>query len=356
MDVKKKNFLDNFRLMRFGNLKKPRKKPLDKQGRRLAHRRSISVPDLRLVPGEAFSIESALESTVSEAIFFGVSPRLSDNDSVASGSNADGPLFTDKLNDSFPETGLSVSTHQVDAALNRMSAPVGSLMLVEDTEGDFLKSSSENNVNPTQEGLYAQVYKKAKRNVPKFTFDPVPAPRSVFTSAHMLSPTPDLVDRESLCCEDTPADRVLSDAVSAALIRAGSLGDQANPSAQKRTTSCEQIRSSSETGTPPTTKKVPLVLDTLGTPMESADGTSLESACGTPNEDQAIMPWTTDSEDQDREHYSPLFTRHLSMDEVLLEGSQAEEEIAEVSFTSQLYLMTLMVLLHVVVLDYVKFS
>lgn len=341
MDVKKKNFLDNFRLMKFGNLKKPRKKPLDKQGRRLAHRRSISVPDLRLVPGEAFSIESALESTVSEAIFFGVSPRLSDNDSVASGSNADGPLFTDKLNDSFPESGLSVSTHQVDAALNRMSAPVGSLMLAEDTEGDFFKSSPENNVNSTQEGLYAQVDKKAKRNVPKFTFDPVPAPRSVFTNAHMLSPTPDLVDRDSLCCEDTPADRVLSDAVSAALIRAGSLGDQANLSAQKRTTSCEQIRSSSEKGTPPPTKKAPtdrtsLVLDTLGTPMESADGTSLDSACGTPNEDQALMPWTTDSEDQDREPYSPLFTRNYSMDEALQEGTQAEEEMAEVSFTPQL--------------------
>lgn len=340
MDVKKKNFLDNFRLMKFGNLKKPRKKPLDKQGRRLAHRRSISVPDLRLVPGEAFSIESALESTVSDAIFFGVSPRLSDNDSVASGSNADGPLFTDKLNDSFPETGLRVPTHQVDAALNRMSAPVGSLMLVEDTEGDLLKSSSENNVNPTQEGLYAQVDKRAKRNVPKFTFDPVPAPRSVFTNAQMLSPMPDLEERESLCCEDTPADRVLSDTVAAALIRAGSLGDQANLPVQKRTTSCEQIRSSSsEKGTPPTRKKAPtdrtsLVLDTLGTPIESADGTSLDSACGTPNEDQAIMPWTTDSEDQDREHYSPVFRRELSMDEALLEGIQAEEEMAEVSFTS----------------------
>lgn len=334
MDVKKKNFFDNFRLAtKLGNLKKPRKKALDKQGRNLAHRRSISVPDLRLVPGEAFSTESALGS-------FGISPMLSDSDSVASGSNTDGPLFTYKLSDSVPEAGLKVPTYQTDAALNRMSAPVGTLMLVEEIEDELVNSGSENKVNSAQEALYAQVDKKVKGNVPTFTFDPIPAPRSIFTNALALSPRPDLVERGGLYCENTPADKVLSDTVSATLVRASSLGDQVNPYTQKRTTSCEQIKSSSEKGTPPTIKKAPadrtsLILDTLGTPVESADGTSLDSACGTPSEEPVNMPSTTDSDDLDRELCSSFFLRDFSTEEALLGGTQFEEaleEMAEVSF------------------------
>lgn len=320
MDVKKKNFLENLRLKtKFGNLKKPRKKALDKQGRRLAHRRSISVPDLRLVPGEAFSIESALESTASEGIFFGISPGLSDSDSVASGSNTDGPLFTDKLSDSAPETGLKVPTYYTDAALNRISTPVGALMLYEDIEDELINSGSECKVNSTQEGLYAEADKKVKGNVPTFTFDPIPASRSVFTN--VLPPRSDFMDRGSLYCEDTPADKVHSDSVSAALIRANSLVDQVTHT-QKRTTSCEQKKASSEKGTPPTIKKTPadrtpLILDSLGTPLESADGTSLDSASGTPSEERVNMPWTTDSEDVDRDLYSSLFMRDFSVEEGL---------------------------------------
>ncbi|XP_070828090.1 multiple C2 and transmembrane domain-containing protein 2 isoform X2 [Chaetodon trifascialis] len=334
MDVKKKNFLENLRLKtKLVNLKKPRKKALDKQGRQLAHRRSISVPNLSLVPGEAFSTESALVSTASEAIFFGNSPGVSDTDSVASSYIADGPLFTDKLSDSIPETRLRVLTDLTAAASNRMSAPVGTMFYV-DSE-DMMYSASENKVN--LEGLYAQVNKKGHDSVPKFTFDPIPAPRSVFTN--VLSPRPDLVERESLDGEDPLADRVLSGPLSAVLARASSPGDQVNPYSEKRTTSSEQRKPSSEKGTPPAVQKAAadrmhLMLDTVGTPLESADGTSLDSACGTPSEERVNVPWMTDSEELEREPCSPLLMRDFSMDEALLEevqSAEALEEIAEMS-------------------------
>lgn len=341
MDAKKKNFLENLRLKtKFGNLKKPRKKPLDKQNRMLAHRRSISVPNLTLVPDEGFSIESGLEST----LFFGISPGLSDSDSVASGSNADGPIFTENVSDSVSETSLKVPTIQVDTAMYRMSAPVGSLVS-EETEDPLVNSGLKGNLNLTQEGLYAQVDKKAKGNIPKFTFEPIPAPRSIFSNALAQSPKPDLPERGSPAGEDTPADRVLSDSVSAALIRASSLAEQMSPYTRKRTTSNDQKKSSSEKGTPPPTKKAPtdrtsLVLDTLGTPVESADGTSLDSACGTPSEERVNMPWTTDSEDLDRDLCSPLFMKEYCAEENLLEGAQLEEaleDITEVRFFTVIF-------------------
>lgn len=337
MDVKKKTFLENLRQKtKLVNLKKQKKKPLEKQGRRLAHRRSISVPDLRFVPGEAFSTENALMSVASEAIFFGVSPGVSDTDSVASGCIADGPLFSDKLSDS-----VSYQTDQATPALNRMSTPAESLLSYEEIE-EMINSGeqrvSESKVNLAPEGLYARVDKKAKGNVPKFTFEPVPAPRSVFTNPPVLSPRPDLEERESLYGGDPPADppRVHSGSVSAVLARASSLGDQVNIYTEKRTPTFEQKRPSSEKGTPPIIKKAPadrvsLILDTSGIPSESADGISLDSACGTPIDERVSMPWTTDSEELDREPCSPLLMRDFSSEEVLQDVVQSEEALEEVS-------------------------
>lgn len=341
MDAKKKNFLENLRLKtKLVNLKKPRKKPLSKQDRRLAHRRSISVPNLTLVSDEGFSIESGLESTLTEAIFFGISPRQSDTDSIASGSNADGPVFTEKFTDSAPEIRLKVSTSQTDAAAYRMSAPVGTLFS-EETVEPFVNPGSKSNLNSVQEGMYAQVDKKAKGNIPKFNFDPIPAPRSVFSNAIAQSPKPEVTERRSPCGEGPPAERVVSDTVSAALMRASSLSEQISPYTRKRIAS-EQKRPSSEKGTPPTTKKAPAdrttpVLDTLVIPMENVDGNSLDSACGTPSEERLNMPWTTDSEDLDRDLCSPVFMRDFTTDENMLEGVQLEdplEEMAEVSLVS----------------------
>ncbi|XP_039989878.1 multiple C2 and transmembrane domain-containing protein 2 isoform X2 [Xiphias gladius] len=330
MDVKKKTFLENLRLKtRLPNLKKPGKKALAKQGRQLVHRRSISVPDLRLVPGEAFFTKT-LVSPDYDAISFEISPHLSDTDSTASGSVTDGPPFTDKLSDSIPETKLRVPTDHAGAALNRISAPVETMNLYEETD----------DVNLTREPLYARVDKRVKWNTPKFTFDPIPAPRSVFTNAQVLSPRPDLAERESLSGEDTPAEKMLSGNVASALARANTLGDQANPCIEKRTTSNDQRKTSSEKGTPPTIREtarpdmMPLTLDTLGTPFESADGTSLDSACGTLSEDRVNMPWTTDSEELDRDPCSPFLGREFYTEQALLEEAQHDEtleEIAEIS-------------------------
>ena len=337
MEVKKKNFLENLRLKtKLPNLKKPRNKPLSKQGRRLAHRRSISVPDLRLVPGEAPSSGHALVSAASDAVFFAISSGHSDTDSVASNSITDGPFFTDKMTDSASVTGLRVPTDYTPAALNRISAPAE--MLYERT-GYVINSGLEDKVPP--EGLYAQVDKKGKANIPKFTFDPIPAPRSVITS----SPRPDLVDRESLQGEDSLADRVCTSAVSAALLRASSLGEQMHPNVEKRPTSFEQRKAASDKGTPPRAKKAPanrtsLIIDTMGTPLESADGTSLDSACGSPSEEPVNMPWTTDSEELEREPTSPLLMRQFTIDDDLLQEAQCEEnleDIGEVSVCTGIY-------------------
>lgn len=328
MEVKKKNFLENLKTM-FGN-KKPGRKALAKQGRNLANRRSISVPDLRLVPGEAFSTEN-LEPDASDAIFFGSSPHGSDTDSVVRGSVTDGPLFTDGLSDSVPETTISVPKDYTSAGLHRLSAPVETLTLYEDI--DKINSTSENKVNLTQETLYAQVTKRTKGNAPKVTFDPVSAPRH--SNMKVLSPIPDLEESGSLSdgkestSEETPVTtRPLSGTIAAALVRAHSLGEQGRPCVEKRDTSCEK-------GTPPIRQttladRKPLTLDML----ENADVTSLESACGTPSEEQANMLWTIDSEEADREPYSP-WLRELSMEETLVEETlleEAQDEIAEVSF------------------------
>ncbi|XP_041651749.1 multiple C2 and transmembrane domain-containing protein 2 [Cheilinus undulatus] len=329
MDVKKKNFLENLRLKtKFGNMKKPGKKALAKQGRRLAHRRSISVPDLRFVPGEALSTEQALVSTVSDAIFFGISPGLSDTDSVASGLTSDGPIFMDKPSDPVPEPRPKVPRDHTTAALYRSSAPV---TLYEEF-GNELNLSSENKATDC---LYAQVDKKAKGNASKFTFDPIPAPRSAFIGGNFLSPKPDKVDKGSLPGDETSSDRVLSSSVAAVLARASSLGEQANPYIEKKTVSFEPKRPSSEKGTPPTSRDKALVLDTLDTPVESADGTSLDSACGTPNEEAVIMPWTTDYEEIEREPFSPLFTKQFSLEEAMLEDAQSEDAQEEIELSSE---------------------
>ncbi|XP_023259748.1 multiple C2 and transmembrane domain-containing protein 2-like isoform X1 [Seriola lalandi dorsalis] len=337
METKKKNFLENLRLKtKLPNLKKPGKKALAKQGRSLAHRRSISVPDLRLVPGGAFSADNAL-STDSDT--FGISPRLSDTDSNASGSVTDGPPFTDKLYDSVPETTVWVPTAHMGAGLKRMSGPVETLTLYEETD-DMINPGSEDDVNWTREALYAQVDKRAHGNVPTFSVDPIPAPRSVFTDTQVLSQRPDLGERQSLNGEE----RVLSSPLAAAVARASSLGDQVKPNIEKRTTPFEQRRPSSEKETPQTFRKNALIpdsifltLDSLGTPLESADGTSMDSACGTPSEEQVNMPWTTDSEELDREPCSPFVMRQFSTEQALLEEAQNEEGLEEIEMCSEPY-------------------
>nr|XP_019933866.1 PREDICTED: multiple C2 and transmembrane domain-containing protein 2-like isoform X1 [Paralichthys olivaceus]XP_019933873.1 PREDICTED: multiple C2 and transmembrane domain-containing protein 2-like isoform X1 [Paralichthys olivaceus]XP_019933881.1 PREDICTED: multiple C2 and transmembrane domain-containing protein 2-like isoform X1 [Paralichthys olivaceus] len=330
MEVKKKNFLENLRLKtKLLNLKKPGKKPLAKQGRRLANRRSISVPDLRLVPGE--TTQSAMDS---DNIAFGISPRLSDTDSVASGSVNDAPIFTmDKLNDSLPEDTPRRPTNHRAAAVNRISAPADILTFYEEIDNIV---NFEKRGNLSEGALYAQVDRESKWSGPKITLDPVPAPRSIFNNARVYSPRPDRIEIDSLSGEDTSGERVLSGSLAAAMARAHSLGEQRSPYTDRRATSFEQRKALSENRTPPVTKRtalphsMSLTLDTLGAPLESADGTSLDSACGTPSEERVSTPWVTDSEELDRELCSPILMRQVSIEEPLLEETQDEEALEEI--------------------------
>ncbi|KAK1888400.1 Multiple C2 and transmembrane domain containing protein 2 [Dissostichus eleginoides] len=304
MEVKKKNFLGNLRLKtKLVNLKKPGRKNLAQQGRRLAHRRSISVPDL----------------------------SQSDSDSVASGSIVDGQHITDKPYDTVSENRLRVPRERTAAALKRISTPSGSQSLYDEID-QMSYTGSEIKLNIAREGLYAKVNKGAKGNAPKFPFDPTPQPKSPFPKA--LSPRPDLVERESVSGEDATADRWPPSAVAAVLARASSMGDQINPYKDKRPASVENKKSSSEKGTPPQTRVaradiMSLMFDTLGTPLERSDGTSQGSTCGSPNDEQGNMPWTTDSEDLDRELCSPFLMGDFTNEEILLEEIRNEEALEE---------------------------
>lgn len=316
MEVKKKNFLENLRQLRKrGNPMKQRKKGELKPGGRLAHRRSISVPNLTLVPGEAFSLANA-----PEALCFGISPGVSDSDSIASCCNADGgqTAETDGPYDSVSETGVRVRVHRADGGLNRISAPVGAFLQDQDLRDGWMDSEDKLSAPPAVP--HAQVQKRVKEEIPKFTFDPIPTPRSVFPSTPFFSPKPEVEERGRLYSEYTPA-----------LVRPNWQGEQVT--VPKRSSPCEQ-KQPSEKGTPPVMKKSPadrmyMNLDSLGTPLESADATSLDSACGTPSEERVNLPWT-DSEDLDRDLCSPLFLKDLSAEEVRLEPFQAEEAAEDV--------------------------
>lgn len=335
MEVKKKTFLENLRLKtKMLNLKKPRKKTTPKQEKKLKYRRSISVPDLRFTGTEALSLESASSSNASDAIFFTNSPRLSDTDSIVSGSNNDGLALTENLSEPDLETRSEAQKDPATAALARMSVPVEILRLYEKTE-DMVHSEAQNEMN-SADRLYAQVNRRPKGITPRFNYDPIPAPRSVFSHPVALSPLPDVVDDGSFYGEES--DKAHSGALSAALTNRRWSADPDNLYTEKSSSSGEQKKSSSEKGTLPRINVTPAdslspQLDTVGVPPESADGTSLDSACDTNNDDQINMLWTMDSEELEGEPGFPLFTRDFLMGESLEESQPAEalEGIAEVS-------------------------
>ncbi|KAF7670295.1 hypothetical protein LDENG_00018640 [Lucifuga dentata] len=332
MESKKKNFLEKLRLKtKLPNLKKSGKKTAGKQGKKLAYRRSISVPDLRIVPSQAFSADTP----TSDAIFFGTSSGQSDTDSVASCSSTSGPHFRDNQTHLVPEIRhRNFRNFSDNAALasNRMSAPVETLILNEEKE----------------DVIDAQVGKRfnvARGNIPTMAFTPDPAPRSDITNTEVSAPRLNLVDKEILSAErirtseDTTADTAVPGAIDAALPRAYSFGDQVNLRQEKKTISFGQKQSSSEKGTPPvlranaTADRLSLNVDSVGT-GESADGISLDSTGGTSSEERVNMPWTIDSEDLDREPLSPFMHEIFSMEEPQLEEAQlggGQEETVELS-------------------------
>ncbi|XP_072241231.1 multiple C2 and transmembrane domain-containing protein 2 [Leuresthes tenuis] len=321
MEAKKRNLLENLRLKtKLPNIMKPRKKLLAKQGRHLAHRRSISVPDLSFVPGETFSTDLSFAN--SDALYFAFSPGLSDTDSICS-STTDGAIYMNKLNESATDTEITLRIPQVNhpaTPLNRVSAPMETSNLYEETSNTSNSGPESKTMSSSKEVLYAQVNKRAKRNVPAFSFEPIPAPRYVFTNV----PRPDREEKVSLSGEDPAAERVLSDNVAAALARANTMGDEMNLYTEKRTISFER-------GTPPAIRAYDSVdrMPLLGTPLESSDGASLDSACGTPSEEQVNMPWSAELEEE-QEPCTPLLMREFSV-EGLLELDQPDEAMEEMS-------------------------
>ncbi|XP_005933102.1 multiple C2 and transmembrane domain-containing protein 2 isoform X1 [Haplochromis burtoni] len=315
MENKKKNLAERFRLKpKFPNLKKPAKKPLAKQGRNLANRRSISVPDLTMVPGEASTEDASLSSAA-----FGISPGLSDSDSIASSE------FADKLSDPIPETRTRfLQPDHSNPALNRLSTPPGTLGIYEEMD-DF---GLENKTNPAVDELYAKIDKKGKGALSKFPFEPAPTGKKMSNSGQDPIPRPDLPERSEEVSEKGSRESLAA----AALFRAQSMGEQINPYREKQNSSVEPKKTSSEKGTPPTKRQNAridkLMLDSMGRPLESGDGNSLNSACGTPSEEKANMPWVRDVEEQDREPSPPLPINEF-IDENLLDETPADEEDEE---------------------------
>ncbi|XP_077954030.1 multiple C2 and transmembrane domain-containing protein 2-like isoform X2 [Gasterosteus aculeatus] len=330
MDVKKKNFLENFRLPKLINLKKPRKKDPAKQGRKparkLAYRRSISVPDLRLVPVDALPSDGTAWPSRSEGVSLGPSAGQSDSDSVASGSIADGKLYTDRLNDSFSDSRLKVPSGHRDAALNRVSAPVGS-HCYEEIDGMMGPRPQRTET----EDLFAQL--DPPKKLQRFVFDPIPAPRSACPKA--MSPRSDIADRRSVSGEDAPGDRVGPGAVAALLARASSMGEQIKPYTEKRGTPFEYKTSSSEKGTPPAirlnTPSRSVAPEAFGPPAENADGNSWDSDCGSATEERVNLSWNTDSEGREISWRSAM--QDFTSEAALLNQAEAEaqEETAEMS-------------------------
>lgn len=315
MENKKKNLAERFRLKpKFPNLKKPAKKPLAKLGRNLANRRSISVPDLTMVPGEASTEDASLSSAA-----FVISPGLSDTDSIASSE------FADKLSDPIPETRTRfLQPDHSNPALYRLSTPPGTMGIYEEMD-DF---GLENKTNPVVDELYAKIDKKGKGALSKFPFEPAPTGKKMSNSGQDPIPRPDLPERSEEVSEKGSRESLAA----AALFRAQSMGEQINHYREKQNSSVEPKKTSSEKGTPPTKRQNAridrLMLDSMGRPSESGDGNSLNSACGTPSEEKANMPWVRDVEEQDREPPSPLPINEF-IDENLLDETPADEEDEE---------------------------
>ncbi|XP_038124743.1 multiple C2 and transmembrane domain-containing protein 2 [Cyprinodon tularosa] len=312
----RKKFLENFRLKtKMPNIKKPRKKLLAKQPRNLANRRSISVPDLSFIPGEASSTESAALPSPSEAIYFGISPGMSDTDSIASSSIPEGPLFAEKFTESLSE--IQYRSHLRKAPVSspsRLSAPPAY------EDGIFLKNSSPKSQRNDDLNLSAQEDKKPMKNIQKFVFENIKEPES------------DQGEKESLSDEKPQTRRRMSDVVAGLIPRASSMGDERRPHIEKRTVMFDTRKPVFEklvlqTSRPNSSAERLSLHDAQ---FDNADASSLYSACGTPSEEQVNMSWPTTWEEEDLEQTSSSsLLREISMDEGLLDLENADESLEE---------------------------
>lgn len=310
----KKTFLENLRIKtKRPNIKKPRKKPIAKHSRNLAIRRSISVPDLTIFPGEAVSTESGALADPSDSVDFCDSPDLSDTDSLASSSVIEGPLFADT--DLLSEVQHSIYPQNVPVSTsNRLSLPPAYEDMI------FMKTSSpEGKRKALIEGISPLENKKSTENVRKFTFEPVKEPDS------------DQMERKSLP-EEAPQTCRMSDTVASCLTRASSMGDEKRPHVEKKTVMFNTKK--------PLVEKLALQtsrpnssaerLSLLDAQFDNADASSLYSPVVTPSEEQVTMPWSTNWEEEDLEPgSSSSLLREISMDEGLLDFENPDESLEE---------------------------
>ncbi|XP_061679925.1 multiple C2 and transmembrane domain-containing protein 2 isoform X4 [Syngnathoides biaculeatus] len=302
MDIRRKKILDNIRVKtKLMNFMKPSKKSLEKQKKKAAIRRSISVPNLRIEGDEALLPMSALPTT-SEATVFG-SFQLSDSDSVASGSIPDGATGLDKdILHSVPS----------DIVCNRSSSPFNIPNVYGELNSDANSSTKKRANTPVDQ---------AQRKGPIFNFDPLSVPKSGFTKARANSPRTNSAkgSEQSWMSEDIAAERAM---ISEALARANSMGEQTNYSPRLKNAHSSQDR-------PPSGKrslyehreKTPQTSDTLGIPLDSAEGGSEDCWSG---EDQVPTSWLPDTEGLDPDIVLSI-TNDYSIEESSLEGGTQEE-------------------------------
>ncbi|KAJ0029182.1 hypothetical protein NQD34_004179, partial [Periophthalmus magnuspinnatus] len=311
-EKKKKNVLENWRIKaKFPNLKKLGKKSPSKPPKKLAYRRSISVPDLRMVKPQL--------DDDNEPFNFDIPPAASDSDSTSSNTANDVPIYMEAIH----EVQLRYLSETKLLASNRISAPAEALF---EDMSELQNLPRDRKSSVLDEPIYAQVDKN-KANPLRSTSEPIPTPRTVFKnvqqSSDKLQYTDDVEEVGSLA---------------AFIARAHSMGAQSGVKKPEK-------KPASEKGTPLMIKrKCPssLGLDIPATPAET-DGTSLDSACESPSDEK--LPWNaTDSEEQEKEMFAPLDMIEFCLDEEeTLLGSPCErntEEMAEVRKNIVLFVST----------------
>ncbi|CAL8324863.1 unnamed protein product [Gadus morhua 'NCC'] len=275
MESKKKPFFLKFL--------QPKKAGKKKGGKKLAYRRSISFPDLRMLPEAGLPDSPGLAS----------SPSQSDNESIASENVPCERPSSDRANyDVAPVLRYPPTRDYVD---NRIPAPAESFNLFDDSDCIRRRMNSSGKWS-----FHSEPGRVPRANVmepaPSLLALPVPSPRHV-SANQLVARLAALDGRENFDRSDTSSVG-MSEAVSSALSRASSFGDQVRGPASPsflRVSPSQGAREQAERWAP------------------LPDGYS--------DEERGVVTWNTDSEDQDREIMSQYFSK--------LEENPAEEEEEE---------------------------
>ncbi|KAG7282135.1 hypothetical protein CRUP_008247 [Coryphaenoides rupestris] len=307
MEYKKKPFF-----FKFPNLKKPAKKNGDKPGKKLAYRRSLSFPDLRIVVDP--SAADAGPAPAGDDVSSGSSPPQNNTDSIVGGNiQSERPLQDRVTNDLHP----GVIRHHLprDNVDNRLSAPMESWSLFEDTEYQSRPHlGSVGKWSLSSEPSFASVQKPARYTRANMMSAlshlalPVQAPRTV-SAGQLTRPTApgerDIWDRSET---SSPSRSMVSEGVAGALSRASSFGDQV-----------KGVLPEADRSRPPSVRSTP----SQGA-REKVERWALPQD-GFWDRDRLT---NTDSEEQDREMMSQFYIQ-LEKNQEEEEREEEEEEVEE---------------------------